>query len=283
MTMMEAPERAFTASDRNNNERAFTASDRNKVLTTRELAEVPADGFDADALETALRRVGAQRYHSLHPFHKLLHGGKLNKPQVQAWALNRYYYQASIPRKDLALMSQMTDKAMRLEWRQRYFDHDGIGEDEGGIERWLRLTDALGLPRDYVISTDGLLPETRHAVDAYVTFVRSKPLLEGIASSLTELFAPKLHSERIEGMLASYDFIQDSAMAYFRRRLGQAPRDVDFALNYVKANARTVGEQQAVIKALIFKTDVLWAQLDGLYFAYVEPGLIPPGAFRPEQ
>jgi pyrroloquinoline-quinone synthase len=274
-------ERTFTVSDQNK-EQAATASGEVPTLTSRELAEVPGGGFDADGLEAALRRVGAQRYHNLHPFHKLLHGGKLRKGQVQAWALNRYYYQASIPRKDCALMSNMTDKAMRLEWRQRYFDHDGIGGDEGGIERWLRLTDALGLDRDYVISTDGLLPETRHAVDAYVNFVRNKPLLEGIASSLTELFAPKLHSERIEGMLASYDFIDDSAMAYFQRRLGQAPRDVDFALNYVKQNARTAGEQKAVIEALIFKTNVLWAQLDGLYYAYVEPGLVPPGAFRPE-
>jgi pyrroloquinoline-quinone synthase len=251
------------------------------TLSSRELAEVPDGGFDPDELEAALRRVGAQRYHNLHPFHRLLHGGKLNKGQVQAWALNRYYYQASIPRKDCALMANMTDKAMRLEWRQRYFDHDGIGEDEGGIERWLRLTDALGLDRDYVISTEGLLPETRHACDAYVNFVRSKPLLEGIGSSLTELFAPRLHSERIEGMLASYDFVDDGAMAYFKRRLGQAPRDVDFALKYVKANARTAPEQKAVIEALIFKTQVLWAQLDGLYYAYVEPGHIPPGAFRP--
>ena len=252
-----------------------------RALSSRELAQVPEGGFDPEGLEMALRRVGAQRYHNLHPFHRLLHGGKLNKGQVQAWALNRYYYQASIPRKDVALMSNMPDKAMRLEWRQRYFDHDGIGEDEGGIERWLRLTDALGLDREYVVSTDGLLPETRHAVDAYVNFVRSKPLLEGIASSLTELFAPQLHSERIEGMLAGYDFMNDDAMAYFRRRLGQAPRDVDFALKYVKASARTASEQKAAIEALIFKTTVLWAQLDGLYYAYVEPGYVPPGAFLP--
>jgi len=250
--------------------------------TARALAEVPEGGFDPEGLEAALRRVGAQRYHNLHPFHKRLHAGSLTKGQVQAWALNRYYYQASIPRKDLALMSHMADKAMRLEWRQRYLDHDGMGEDEGGIERWLRLTDSLGLRRDIVMSTDHILPETRHAVDAYVTFTRTKPLLEGIASSLTELFAPKLHSERIDGMLANYAFIDDSMMAYFRRRLGQAPRDVNFALTYVKQHARTAPEQKAVIEALIFKTDVLWAQLDGLYYAYVEPGHIPPGAFRPE-
>jgi pyrroloquinoline-quinone synthase len=246
------------------------------------LTEVPAGGYGPDELEAALRRIGAERYHSLHPFHGLLHGGKLNKGQVRAWALNRYYYQASIPRKDLALMSNMTDKAMRLEWRQRYFDHDGLGDDEGGIERWLVLTTALGLPRDYVTSTAGILPGTRHAVDAYVNFVKQKPLLEGVASSLTELFAPKLHSERISGLLEHYDFIDDGMTAYFRRRLNQAPRDVDFALNYVKTQARTGPEQRGVLNALLFKTAVLWAQLDALYYAYAAPGHVAPGAFRPE-
>lgn len=252
------------------------------TAASHDLTYVPASGYDPEGLETALRQIGAERYHNLHPFHKLLHGGALNKGQVQAWALNRYYYQASIPRKDLALMSNMHDRSMRLEWRQRYFDHDGIEEDEGGIERWLRLTSALGIPRDYVISTEGLLPGTRHAVDAYVNFVRQQPLIEGIASSLTELFAPKIHSERIEGLLAHYDFIDDSMMTYFRRRLTQAPRDVNYALRYVKEHARTVPEQQSVLKALLFKTQVLWAQLDALYYAYVEPGHIAPGAFAPK-
>ena len=232
-------------------------------------------------LDAALHRIGAERYHNLHPFHRLLHGGELNRGQVQAWALNRFCYQSGIPRKDCAIMSNMTDKTLRLEWRARYFDHDGIGDDEGGIERWLRLTDALGLDRDYVTSMQGILPATRHAVEAYIHFVRDKPLLEAIASSLTELFAPKIHSERIAGMLSHYDFIDERMMAYFKRRLTQAPRDVDFALNYVKREATTRPQQDAVLAALIFKTDVLWAQLDALYHAYVEPGHIPPGAFDP--
>lgn len=241
----------------------------------------PPQGFTPDQLEAVLREIGATRYHNLHPFHKLLHGGKLNKGQVQAWALNRYYYQAIIPRKDTALMSKMEDREMRREWRQRYFDHDGIGEDQGGIERWLKLTDALGLLREYVISTDGLLPGTRFAVDAYLHFVRDHSVLEGIASSLTELFAPNIHSERISGMLANYDFIEESMMGYFRKRLTQAPRDVNYALNYVRDHALTQEAQQAAIDALIFKTQVLWAQLDALYFAYVEPGFVAPGAFKP--
>ena len=241
---------------------------------------VPPEGFPPDQFEAALRSVGVNRYHNLHPFHKMLHGGKLNKGQVQAWALNRYYYQAIIPQKDTALMSKMTDREMRREWRQRYFDHDGIGEDQGGIERWLVLTDALGLSREYVQSTRGLLPGTRFAVEAYLNFVRDRPLLEGIASSLTELFAPAIHSERIAGMLANYNFVEESMMGYFRKRLTQAPRDVNFALKYVKEHAKTPDTQQAAIDALIFKTEVLWAQLDALYCAYVEPGFVPPGAFK---
>jgi pyrroloquinoline-quinone synthase len=242
---------------------------------------VPLEGFTPDELEAALRTIGARCYHNLHPFHKLLHGGEFTKGQVQAWALNRFYYQAMIPRKDAALLSNMPDRELRREWRHRYLEHDGYGEDEGGIERWLCLTDALGLSRDYVVSAKGILPGTRFAVEAYLHFVRDHTVLEGIASSLTELFASGIHSERIEGMLAHYDFIDETMMGYFRRRLTQAPRDVNFALNYVKTNARTPEAQRAVIDALIFKTDVLWAQLDALHFAYVEPALVPPGAFRP--
>ena len=163
----------------------------------------------------------------------------------------------------------------------RVMDHDGYGEEEGGIERWLVLTDALGLDRDYVISRKGALPETIFAVEAYVNFVRDKTLVEAVASSLTELFAPSIHKERIAGMLANYDFVDDNVMAYFKRRLTQAPRDADFALQYVKQNARTPEAQQAVLDALRFKTHVLWAQLDALHYAYVEPGLVPPGAFVP--
>ncbi|MCP3672262.1 MAG: pyrroloquinoline-quinone synthase PqqC [Gammaproteobacteria bacterium] len=239
------------------------------------------DLLSPDQLEDALRTIGVERYHNLHPFHKMLHGGQCNKGQVQAWALNRYYYQCGIPRKDCALMANMEQKEMRLEWRQRYFDHDGLGEDEGGIERWLKLTDALGLDRDYVMSTEGILPATRHAVEAYIHFVRDKPLLDGIASSLTELFAPAIHKERISGMLVNYDFVDDSMLGYFRERLNQAPRDVEFALSYVRRHAVTVPQQRAVLNALYFKTDVLWAQLDALYLAYVEPDMIPPGAYIP--
>ncbi len=233
-------------------------------------------------LERALRKIGEERYHNLHPFHKMLHGGRMNFGQVQAWALNRYVYQAAIPRKDSALMARLEDRALRREWIHRIHDHDGIDADSGGIERWLRLTDGLKLGRAYVISQEGALPATKFAVEAYVRFVYERPTLDAIASSLTELFAPAIHAERIAGMLEHYDFISDDLVAYFRKRLDQAPRDCRFALAYVQEHARTPEQQAAVLAALRFKTDVLWAQLDALYFAYVEPGFIPPGAFRPD-
>ena len=234
----------------------------------------------AEQLEAVLRQIGATRYHNLHPFHRLLHGGKLNKGQVQAWALNRYYYQSTIPIKDAVVISRFRDRATRLEWRHRIEDHDGDVGSEGGIERWLKLTEGLGLDTAYVESTEGILPATRFAVEAYVHFVRDKSPLEAIASSLTELFAPNLHEERISGMLAHYDFVNPDTMSYFKRRLTQAPRDAGFALDYVKTHANTPHERAAVCNALLFKTNVLWVQLDALYHAYVE-GHIPPGAFIP--
>ncbi len=234
----------------------------------------------AEAMERRLRHIGATRYHSLHPFHHLLHGGKLTRGQVQAWALNRYYYQSSIPIKDAVVLSRFRDRETRLEWRHRIEDHDGQIGGEGGIERWLQLTTGLGLDRAYVESTTGILPATRFAVDAYVDFVGRKSPLEAIASSLTELFAPDLHQSRIAGMLQHYDFINPSVMTYFQRRLEQAPRDANFALAYVRDHAVTPEQRQQVCDALTFKTNVLWVQLDALYHAYVS-GHPPPGVFMP--
>ncbi|WP_287798886.1 pyrroloquinoline-quinone synthase PqqC [Acidiphilium sp.] len=232
-----------------------------------------------DELEAALRAVGAARYHNRHPFHQLLHGGKLDKRQVQAWALNRYCYQAAIPIKDATLIARTDDSELRRIWRQRLVDHDGTQPGEGGIVRWLALAEGLGLDRDMVISERRALPATRFAVRAYVDFVRDRSLLEAVASSLTEMFSPTIISERVSGMLANYDFITRETLAYFNARLDQAPRDADFALDYVKRHARTPEQQQVAIAALTFKCDVLWAQLDALHHAYVSPGLIPPGAF----
>jgi coenzyme PQQ biosynthesis protein C len=237
----------------------------------------------ADELETALRDIGARRYHRLHPFHRLLHSGRCTKGQVQAWALNRYYYQTMIPIKDASLIARCDDPAVRRIWRSRLVDHDGERDGDGGIARWLRLTDGLGLDRDYVVSLRGLLPATRFAVDAYVRFVREKTLLEAIASSLTELFSPQIITERVDGMLASYPFVTRETLAYFEKRPPQAARDADFALDYCMRNARTPEHQRQVLSALEFKCSVLWAMCDALHHAYIDPKDVPPGAFVPSE
>ena len=239
-----------------------------------------APKLSLEDFEAAVRAVGAERYHDKHEFHKLLHGGKLNKGQVAAWALNRYCYQEAVPRKDAALIARAESRELRREWIHRIHDHDGLDGEEGGIERWLVLTDGLGLDRDYVISKQGALPATRFAVEAYVRFVAEQPLVVAVASSLTELFAPKIHRERISGMLENYDFIGDDVMAYFKRRLVQATKDADFALDYIKRHARDRATQEACVDAVRFKCNVLWSQLDALHNAYVI-GNVPPGAWRP--
>lgn len=234
-----------------------------------------------DELEAELRQIGATRYHNLHPFHRLLHDGKLDQGQVQAWALNRYYYQSQIPAKDATLLARLPTADLRREWRRRLVDHDGDGSAPGGVARWLKLAEGVGLDPVLVESTSAILPATRFAVDAYVHFVRDRSVLEAIASSLTEMFSPTIIAERVSGMLANYAWITPETLAYFTPRLTQAPQDSEFALAYVRTHADTVERQQQVLAALRFKCDVLWSQLDALYFAYVAPGLIPPGAFVP--
>ena len=233
-----------------------------------------------DELEAALRTIGASSYHDRHPFHRLLHDGQLDRTQVQAWALNRYYYQSRIPAKDAVLLSRLPTPELRREWRRRIEDHDGDEPGSGGIARWLGLTDALGLDRALVVSTSAILPGTRFAVDAYVDFVGRATVLEAIASSLTELFAPAIIGERVSGMLRHYAFVDRDALAYFTPRLSQAREDSAFALAYVRDHARTSLNQAAVLGALRFKCAVLWAQLDALHHAYLEPALPPPGAFQ---
>lgn len=234
-----------------------------------------------DALEALLRSVGDTRYHIHHPFHHLMVSGHLTRGQMQAWALNRYCYQACIPRKDAIIVSRLTDQDMRIAWRQRIADHDGGDGKPAGIERWIRLATALGLDEAMVRSENQALPATRFAVNAYLTLVEKSTILEAIASSLTELFAPTVISERVPAILKRYDYIDQHALSYFMPRLTQAPRDADFALAYVKEHARTREQQQAVVDALLAKCDMLWAMLDALHFAYVEPALPAPGAFVP--
>lgn len=234
------------------------------------------------AFEARLRRIGDERYHDRHPFHTRLHGGHATIDEVRAWVVNRWYYQSRIPMKDAAFLSRVDDPALRRIWRHRIEDHDGSDTVEGGLRRWLRLAQAVGLDPDYVASARGVMPATRFAVDAYVAYVRERPLLQAVASSLTELFAPKIHSERISGLLEHYAFATPETLAYFRHRLKEAPVDVDFGLKWVLGHAVTEADQDAAAAALIFKTEVLWAQLDALWHGYVA-GNIPPGAWRPDE
>ena len=226
------------------------------------------------------REIGKERYHHQHPFHLLMHEGKLTRGQLQAWALNRYTYQARIPIKDATILARSEDPDFRRAWRKRIIDHDGNSGPPGGIEKWLRLVEATGLSREQAMRGEGILPATRYAVDAYVDFVRSKTHLEAVASSLTELFSKDLITLRVDRLREHYPWLS-GGLDYFQGRMTQAPEDADFALTYVVKNARTREQQEAALNALRAKCDILWAMLDALYYSYVRPGWPPPGAFRP--
>jgi pyrroloquinoline-quinone synthase len=239
-------------------------------------------GLSTAELEAVLRKVGAERYHNHHPFHHRMTSGSLSKGEMQAWALNRYCYQAVIPRKDAMILARAEDPAFRAAWRKRIEDHDGEDGWSGGIARWLHLVTSLGLDSDVVKSERLALPATRFAVGAYLSLCSNRTLLEAVASSLTELFSPVIIGERVPAMLAKYDYVTEDTLSYFKKRPEQASRDSDFALAYVLTHADTAERQQAVIDALVYKCDILWAMLDALQHAYGE-GNIPPGAFRPEE
>jgi len=224
--------------------------------------------------------IGEERYHHKHPFHNMMHEGKLTRGQLQAWALNRYFYQSRIPMKDAAILARSEDPGFRAAWRKRIIDHDGDGSNPGGIEKWLKLVEATGLPRMQAVRGEGSLPATRYAVDAYVNFVSTRTHLEAVASSLTELFSKQLISLRIDRLKEHYPWLT-GGLDYFSGRLTQAPEDSEFALSWVVKHARTRDDQELAYGALRAKCDILWAQLDALYHAYVNPGWPPPGAFQP--
>jgi pyrroloquinoline-quinone synthase len=228
-----------------------------------------------DELRQKLLDIGPERYHHKHPFHLLMHQGQLTREQLQQWALNRYYYQSRIPIKDAIILSRSTDMIFRRAWMKRIFDHDGGGNDPGGIEKWIRLAEATGLQREEVISERKVLPGVRYAVDAYLTLVSKKTLLEAVASSLTELFSRDLISLRIDALRQHYPWLEPGLL-YFRARLTQAPEDAAFALDYVMQHAVTREQQESVLAALRTKCDILWAQLDAIYFAYVTPAWPAP-------
>ena len=250
-------------------------------MATELATTTETDLLTRQGLQDRLRAVGEARYHHRHPFHLRMHKGELTRGQLQAWAFNRYYYQKTIPIKDALILARSDSPDFRRAWRKRLVDHDGEPGTPGGIEKWIRLAEATGVPRDLVISERGVLPSVRYAVDAYLTLVTRRSFLEAVASSLTEMFSKNLISLRMDRMLAHYPYLS-SSLGYFESRLSQAPEDAAFALNWVKQNAQTRAEQDLAIGALRAKCDILWAQLDALYFAYVEPGWPPPGAFQPE-
>jgi pyrroloquinoline-quinone synthase len=232
-------------------------------------------------LKQRLLAIGNERYHHRHPFHLLMHKGELTRGQLQAWALNRYYYQSQIPVKDAIILSRTNDPAFRRAWRKRILDHDGVDGQAGGIEKWIKLAEATGLRAERVISEREVLPGVRYAVDAYLNLVSKRSHLEAVASSLTELFSRDLISLRIDALRQHYAWLEPG-LVYFTARLTQAPEDAAFALDWVTKHACTREQQELVMDALRTKCDILWAQLDAIYYSYVNPGWPPPGAFQPE-
>lgn len=225
--------------------------------------------LETDSFVSALR-AHSQRYHDRHPFHRRMNDGELSRQQLRGWVANRFYYQVNLPRKDAAILANCPDRTVRRRWIQRILDHDGTAEGEGGIETWLRLAEGVGLTREEVQDERHLVPGVRFAVDAYLTFTRTRPWTEAVASSLTELFAPDLMAERLAAFERWYPWIDRRALAYFRGRLTQAPRDSEHALEVVTEYCRTPEEQAAAVAALSFKCDVLWSMLDAIDRAYAD-------------
>ena len=209
-------------------------------------------------------------YHINHEFHLLMNSGKLDKPAIQGWVANRFYYQVAIPVKDAAIMSNCWDRDVRRHWIQRIIDHDGTQGDEGGIEAWLQLGEAVGLMRKELWSHKHLLPGVKFAIDAYINFAKQKPWQVAASSSLTELFAPKIHQKRLDKWPEYYPWIDQKGYAYFRKRLTEARRDVQHGLDITLDYYKTRAEQEEMLNVLQFKLDVLWTMLDCMWMAYIE-------------
>jgi pyrroloquinoline-quinone synthase len=213
-------------------------------------------------------RDGGRAYHIHHPFNVMLNSGKASREQIRGWVANRYYYQVNIPLKDAAILANCEERAVRRNWVQRILDHDGSGEDAGGIESWLRLAEAVGLERARVESFSLLLPGVRFAVDAYVNFARRAPWPEGVCASLTELFAPEIHRQRLAGWPEHYPWIDRSGLHYFQSRIPLARRDVEFALAVTLERFATRAAQERALAVLKFKLDILWQMNDAMALAY---------------
>ena len=225
-----------------------------------------------EAFVERLTHEGSTRYHDKHPYHKLMHEGNLTKVQLQQWVLNRYYYQTRIPIKDALIVSKSEDPNFRRIWLRRIQDHDGADEGEGGLTSWLELARGVGLDVEEVRNCRSVLPGVRLACDGYVQFVRESSLLEAVASSLTELFAPSLMTRRLEAWEHHYPWVSSEALGYFRMRISRATLDSKQAIEFVVLHATTYELQERCVRALIKKAEILWHMLDCLYMAYIEPG-----------
>jgi pyrroloquinoline-quinone synthase len=223
--------------------------------------------WTANEFESRLRALES-RYHIHHPFNRMLNGGRCSPAQIRGWVANRFYYQVNIPLKDAAILSNCPDRATRRRWIQRLIDHDGQGENEGGIEAWVRLGEAVGVDRDTMWSQRLVLPGVRFAVDAYVNFARRAPWQEGVCSSLTEMFAPQIHLDRLAGWPSHYPWIEPQGLQYFRSRVPLAQRDVEHGLEVTLSHFRTPAEQQRAVEILQFKLDILWSILDAVEKAW---------------
>jgi pyrroloquinoline-quinone synthase len=214
------------------------------------------------------RRAKGRGYHIHHPFNVMLNTGRARPEQIRGWVANRYYYQINIPIKDAAILANCDDRAVRRTWVQRILDHDGCGADAGGIESWLRLADAVGLDRGQVESLTEVLPGVRFAVDAYVEFARRAPWYEAVCASLTELFAPAIHEQRLAGWPEFYPWIERAGLEYFQNRVSRAGRDAEFALSTTLEHFTTRSERDRALEILQFKLDVLWQMNDAMQLRY---------------
>lgn len=223
-----------------------------------------------EALADGLRNC-SRSYYAHHPFHDAMHEGRLTPRQLQGWVANRLAYQRAIPRKDAAILSNCPDPDVRRAWLQRIVDHDGTAAGSGGIEQWIRLGEALGVPREEMDDERHVLPGVRFATEAYVTFCKTRPWIDAVASSLTELFAPDLMRKRIEAFPRHYDWVRPGALEYFKTRLVQAPRDSTHGLQLVQQHCTTVETQRRAFEALAFKLEMLWVMIETIHQAYREP------------
>jgi pyrroloquinoline-quinone synthase len=240
--------------------------------------------WSKEEFETQLRAKG-KRYHIYHPYQVAMNSGRLTKEQIRGWVYNRFYYQIAIPVKDAAILSNMPDREHRRKWIQRIVDHDGSQGDEGGIEAWIWLGEACGLKRADITSLEQVLPGVRFAIDAYINFARRAPWQEAVCSSLTELFAPEIHKERLANWPQHYPWIDQSGYAYFRKRLSEAEarRDVDHGLQVTLEHFGTREQQERALDILQLKLDILWSMLDAMTVAYgIGPERAGQGARMPD-